>query len=270
MTICIAVRVSEGLVLAADSLTTITDASGQIVQNFPHAQKVSQIGDYPIGTLTWGMGSVASLPIDNLVAEFSETLTLYEEVRHREGVTVADVAQRLFDFVKERYDSYYRDNAQSKPEPLGMALGGYSTGAHFPDVYSFMLPGDSAPASCSNDAADGTPQFLVKWFGQTEPLNRLMNGADLGLLEEALRPRFADEATLVDAAGQLLAKYGYPVLLNVMPLQDAIDFAVYLITVVNGKFRFVVGPTLCGGDIDVAIVSRKGFEWLKRKTWLVN
>lgn len=51
-----------------------------------------------------------------------------------------------------------------------------------------------------------------------------------------------------------------------MPLQDAIDFAAYLVHVVKGRFRFVVGPKVCGGPVDIAVVKPGKFEWIRRKT----
>jgi hypothetical protein len=269
MTICIGIKVAEGLVLAADSLSTLTNQEGGIVQQFQHSQKLSQIGRYDVGTLTWGAGSIASLTIDSLIAEFAETLAPSGEVEVREGYTVHDIAGRLFEFVNERYKAHY-ESQKRDPEPLGIAIGGYSTGAHFADLYGFFLPFDTEPVNYLPDLADGLPNFNVRWFGQTEPLVRLMKGADTELLKEALQGQYAEQDALIDAALNLYGKFEYPVLFNLMPLQDAIDFAVYLVSVVIGKFRFTMGLPLCGGDIDVAIVSRGGFEWLKRKTWLVT
>ena len=259
MTICIGIKVAEGLVLAADSLATISNDEGGIVQQFQHSQKVSQIGDYPAGTFTWGVGSIASLTIDSVIMEFSETLAPYSTIRGHEGFTIAELARRLFDFVNERYTAYYQA-ANRDPEPLGIAVGGYSSDAHFGDLYGFFLPFDTEPVNYFPDLPDGTPIFNVKWFGQSEPLVRLMYGADPNLLEETLTPQYTDENQMIEAARALYGKYTYPVLFNLMPLQDAIDFAVYLVGVVNGKFRFTVGQPLCGGDIDVAIISRKGLS----------
>jgi hypothetical protein len=55
-----------------------------------------------------------------------------------------------------------------------------------------------------------------------------------------------------------------------MPLQDAIDYAVYLVNVVIGRFRFTVGPAVCGGDIDVAVVTPDAFTWIRRKSWRIS
>lgn len=59
MTICIAVKVSEGIVLASDSTATImgwatNPPSGEpsVLKTYDHARKLSHVKDYPIGTLS--------------------------------------------------------------------------------------------------------------------------------------------------------------------------------------------------------------------------
>ena len=51
--------------------------------------------------------------------------------------------------------------------------------------------------------------------------------------------------------------------------QDAIDLALWLTNIVIGRFRFVIGVPLCGGDIDIAVITPKEFSWVKRKSWTV-
>lgn len=50
-----------------------------------------------------------------------------------------------------------------------------------------------------------------------------------------------------------------------MPVQDAIDLSVFLANVTIGHSRFVVGPPVCGGHVDVATITHNGFEWVRQK-----
>ena len=68
----------------------------------------------------------------------------------------------------------------------------------------------------------------------------------------------------------VLQSLEYAVSFAGMPLQDAIDYAVYLINVAIGRFRFVIGAPLCGGEIDVAVITPKDFTWVRRKSWKVE
>lgn len=54
MTVCIAVKTSEGLVLAADSAATITNDKGQVLSIFQYGSKLLQLGDHPMGIMSWG------------------------------------------------------------------------------------------------------------------------------------------------------------------------------------------------------------------------
>jgi len=54
-----------------------------------------------------------------------------------------------------------------------------------------------------------------------------------------------------------------------MPLQDAIDLAVYLVEMTIGRYRFAVGAPVCGGEVDVAVITPRGFTWVSRKSWHV-
>ena len=129
------------------------------------------------------------------------------------------------------------------------------------NVYSFQLPAQPVPENQLPPDPDGNPNFNVLWYGLTDPLLRLMNGGDIGLLQAAMGAGFN-----VGAAQALFDQYAYPILVSMMPLQDAVDFAMYLANVVVGRHRFVAGPALCGGEIDVSVITRDGgFEWLKRK-----
>ena len=123
--ILVAVNVPEGLVLPADSISTITNDQGAVIQLFEHAHKLTQLSDYPAGTLTWGMGSIAQRTIDSLVYEFSQSLL---SVEHGATVDIGNVAQALSDFVTPRYEAYYQANTQLQRAEIGMLVGGYSTG----------------------------------------------------------------------------------------------------------------------------------------------
>ena len=59
----------------------------------------------------------------------------------------------------------------------------------------------------------------------------------------------------------------YPVSFDGMPIQEAIDYAEYLVKTVIGRFRFTLGPELCGGDVDIAVVTPQAFTWVQRKSW---
>ena len=65
----------------------------------------------------------------------------------------------------------------------------------------------------------------------------------------------------------LVAQFEYPIAFEGMPLQDAIDLAVYLVEMTTGRYRFAVGAPPCSGELDVAVITPRGFTWVYRKSW---
>lgn len=74
-----------------------------------------------------------------------------------------------------------------------------------------------------------------------------------------------DAAEAGNLVNELRQRFQWNILFDGMPLQDAIDFGVYLANVTIGHSRFVVGPPVCGGHVDVATISHRGFSWVRQK-----
>ena len=77
MTICVSVKVSEGLVLGADSTAAIEGRIGEnppgVLKTYDHVRKLAHVKDYPIGTLTWGTAHVGARTVDSLIKEYEYT-----------------------------------------------------------------------------------------------------------------------------------------------------------------------------------------------------
>src|ERR1043166_4090479 len=76
LTICISIKVPDGLVMAADSLSSYTvfnpNTQGwDVVQSYSYSNKLIQFGSASIGTLAWGIGSIQRRSIQNLIEQFS-------------------------------------------------------------------------------------------------------------------------------------------------------------------------------------------------------
>jgi hypothetical protein len=150
---------------------------------------------------------------------------------------------------------------------LGIFVGGFSSRKFFPDEYMCEFPGTKRPTVRRPNLPGGRPQFGADWFGQPDALTRLVKGRDLSAIQELVN-RGADpkivKQWLDDNVGEL------PLVFDGMPIQDAVDFANYAVQVTIGRFRFAVGPPLCGGDIDIAVITPDSFEWAQRKRWSVK
>jgi len=269
VTICVSVRVAEGLVLAADSAVMLEgrlktpqgEATG-VLQTFEFGNKVARFKDYPIGIMSWGMGSISDRSIQSLIMECEYAHPTQQD---NPKYTVKSVADALLEFLRPRYDGAYPP--KDKRPRLGLLVGGYSAGEFFADQYVYEFPTSSEWQIVRPNKPDGCPSFGANWYGQRDALVRLVKGYDEGGLNELLK-RGADKAIVQKWVDDNVSEL--PLVFDGMPLQDAIEFANYAVQVVIGRFRFALGPPLCGGDIDIAVITPSAFQWAQRKQWAIK
>lgn len=265
MTIAVSVKVGEGLVYATDSTSSFFDntaGNSTLVQSFHHARKLIQLADYPIGIMTFGLGSIGARNLESLVAEFENTLTPLS-LLNGGPYTVENIAGDLHGFLQGKYEAVFPTPAAGTADnrPLmGVVMGGYSRGEFFPDEFLIAFPA----ASVEPTRPGGEGGFGALWWGVTPPIVRLILGFDPGL-QQWFIDKGVDPAEAGNIVNELRQRFQWTILFNGMPLQDAIDFAVYLANVTIGHSRFVVGPPVCGGHVDVATISHRGFSWVRQK-----
>ena len=65
----------------------------------------------------------------------------------------------------------------------------------------------------------------------------------------------------------LRTRLEYPIPFQVLPLQDCVDLATFLIRATMSAQRLAVAVRGVGGPIDVAVITRtKGLDYVKQKT----
>ncbi len=260
MTICIAVKAAEGLVLATDSMISVERPMNtwrgeqHIVKTFAHANKLTRFRKSPIGIMTWGTAAIGPRSIQSLILEFEYTAAA-------RGDDVREVAEELGSFLKTSFDLNCR--APNVPE-LGVYVGGYSKGKFFADAYVSVFPSAFRLKQVNPDLAGNQPNFGVSWYGEIVPLLRLIKGLDPQAINELIR-RGASASIVqqwvADGVGQM------PLLVDGMPLRDAIDLAAFLVEVTIGCSRFGAEAPACGGDVDIAVITPAQFAWAARKRW---
>jgi hypothetical protein len=270
MTVVISAKVGEGLVYGADSMMAIsihdnTKNQDMVLNTFENARKLTQLKDYPIGILTWGLGAIGKRNIGSLVDEFGNSLRSCSD---NKDYSVKKIAKNFFKFITDRYDNDQVIN-QTK-SILGILIGGFSCGEFFPEQFKFELPIDKNIIDIRPNESDGNPNFGINWFGLVDGIVRFHWGYDDRLRFELQEILKSSKDLDLKAIDDIFLKHQYPADFGSMPLQDAIDYVNYLINLVIGRFRFYNGVPLCGGEIDIAIITYKGFEWIKTKKWKVK
>ncbi len=276
MSVVIVVKVSEGLVLAADSAATLTgrvvDSNGvheeAVFQTFYNAKKLLQIGnDLPIGVLTWGQAYIGLRTIESLVREWEynsgwQSLESFKKKYLDKPFSVETCARGLLEHLRKAHQEEFGSLPKEQQPGLGIVVAGYSEQGFFPEIWRFVVPIDKDIANQRPDI-NGKPNFGASWFGITEPIIRLHFGRD----DNAVQIISEKYNIPVEELHEVLRPLEYQIPFPQMPLQDAIEYANYMLNVVIGRFRFVIGPELCGGQVDIAAITQREFHWLSKKTW---
>ena len=274
MTVAVMLKVHEGVVLAADSASTLIqrtpDGAMGVVNVYNNANKiVNLIKGLPLGVITWGAGSIGSESITTIYKDLRQMLT--GEHSGPDGAdwqvkpgecSVAAVTDRVREYVYDVKYSQMYSGVLDAPE-LGMIVTGYSTDGAHAESYQVTMNGAGCPA----------PQVLMPdqqcgmtVGGQQEAIARLVFGVDprlpavlTGTL--SVPPQDATTATRI-----IQQQFQAQVIQDAMPFQDALDLGEFLVDLTVRYTRFIPGAGTVGGPIELAgITKHEGFKWIKRK-----
>lgn len=252
MTIVASVKVRDGLVLATDSMTQIsvpTDQGPQFLKSYSNARKLFQVTD-AVGAMTYGLGNIGNRSVEGIVLDYVMGTEPAESVEA--------VSQELFDYVKQQYDGQLETVPEQDRPLLGFYIAGYPIDGQFSEAYEFLLPRDTGPIVAF--APDG---FGASWRGVDAPFTRLYKGFDAYVIP----PRLEGVGVSAENIEAVFNPEGLEtaVLFDGMPVQDAINFAVYILETTIGWATFAVGVPSCGGPLQVAtILNDEGFRWVSR------
>jgi hypothetical protein len=270
VTIALLIKVHDGVVLAADSATTFAagqpDGSTAIVNIYNNANKVFNLHKkLPIGAMTWGLGNIGPASISTLSKDLrakfhgvnSDPWTLDPTAYDIEDV--ASKAARFFHH--DRFVPLYEHVDDEHTQDLGYLVGGYSSGADDPRVFTINTTGPSAGQPVEVLANDTG----AAWWGQPEAISRIMTGVSLdtaaaltNLGVDALQAQLTVAAIQQQVQKQLVPP--------AMPIQDAIDLAEFLVHATIQYVRFSPGGQTVGGPIEIATITKhEGFKWVARK-----
>ncbi len=277
MSVAVLIGVHDGVVLAADSASTLTFPvppgivlpPGQAVVGnvYDNANKIFNIvKGLPIGCITFGSGNIGNASIGTVIKDLRKKLTETPKEMgfDPDSYTMRGIAETLAKFLADeltKVPATVRANTT-----IGFLLGGYSK------------PGDLGEA-WQLDVTNGVPQPVkqlrkpdeagITWGGMTEVLQRIVIGMSPGIfnvLAEVSQPR-QTPAALAEKLGPLIsARLQAPIVFAPMPIQDAIDVARFLVHAAIMFSRFSPGPNMVGGPIEIAAITKhESFKWISRK-----
>lgn len=266
MTVCVAVKVHDCIVFAADSASTLSATSQngitQVLNVYNNADKVFNLQrNLPIVAMTCGMGHIGGRSISHLAKELRHQLSSGEHPINSQDYTIEEVVTRAHTFISDCY-------AAANPEPkdgdyLEFWIGGYGSANKHGEIWKIVIDrGVPLAPQLLNAEADGQGVF---WGGQGQAIMRLLLGIDSAFIDALV-----DAGVQRNVAETLFAeariRMETPVLHATMPTIDAIRLAEFLVDVTKGYFSFAFGSDIVGGATDVATVTKwEGFKWIKRK-----
>jgi hypothetical protein len=269
MSLGIVVKGTEGIVLAADSrvtLTAIMQTPGapsnapqfQLPVNFDNATKLLTFGkpNKWIGAVTYGEAVIGTTASDlrtaqSYVPEFESGLDPAERL------TVAQFSARLSEFfLRQWQDRMPTDH----PGPgMTFVVAGFDKDKPYGSVYLFTIP--TAPEAVERSPND----FGVTFGGQLELTDRILRGYDtrvLAIVRDTLHTPLGQMQNLEQALRGLQLTIPY----HLLPLQDCIDLAIFLIRTTTTAQNLSIGIRGVGGAIDVAVITkREGLNIIQRK-----
>ena len=262
MSLGIVIKGPEGLVIAADSRVTLgtKTPNGEIFHvNFDNARKVlafttNSSQNSHIGAVTYGQATLGTTnrTAHSFLPEFESTLP--------EGrLSVQDFAEKLKDFFMGQWNNNKIPN-YSGPNMV-FVVAGYNIDEHFGRKYLFEIPGN--PQLQERNA--GSNEYGITWGGQREFVDRIIQGYDenvLNIIQKQLK--FDDRKK--EEIRKKLRPLTMKMPLQMLPLQDCVDLAIFFIRTTIDAQRLTVGTRGVGGTIEVATITRsEGFKFIQRK-----
>jgi len=279
-TVTVVVRTYDGLVVAADSRITLTDSAGSRVAS-DFGEKVKRVGRYVAVTFN------GAAYLYDTETDLRSIGSLVDQYKNQSGISDSSrtdphsVVLGLDSLLLDLYDKHQRSNYAQKT--LQIRVCGYDSTGKRP-IYQLTYPNLREASSKEREFdvygsldtiyASGVPCAYVG--GQIHVWSRLIKGYDPRLLEhkwfrevEVIVTDSLDSAvvdTTVERKPFNPDDLRYNIRYDLMTLQDAIDFAIFIVRATIEAQRFDQNATRgVGGVIDIAVITSDGFKWLQRK-----
>jgi hypothetical protein len=175
MSIVATVKVYDGIVLGAESMTQLTaniEGQQQLIKSYENAQKIFEIGDLPVGVLTYGIGNIGRRSIESFVHEFSRSEKARPDAKL---VNLSEMARRFFDFIRGHYQNAFGALPVEQQPAMGFIIAGYSEGQHLASEFEFVLPQHNEPVPVRPQDDIG-----ASWRGIGNPFSRIFFAGEFG------------------------------------------------------------------------------------------
>jgi len=249
MSLGVVIKGPEGVVLAADSRVTLQagkKGKPPFIVNFDNTSKLmsfSEPHDY-VGAVTYGLAVIGSRTASSFLPEFEQDVLSNKTKR----LSVQKYAEELSNFFMERWEKVMpRDY---KGPGMTFIIGGYDEKDAYGKVFLFSIP--EQPELQPRNPDD----FGMTWGGQLQVASRIIHGYDPNIMP-ILQNKFSlSQEQMNSLVIEFRKNLEYPIPYEVLPLQDCIDLAIFLIRSTISAQHLAIGVRGVGGLIEVAVVTR--------------
>lgn len=297
MTIAMCYLSPEGVVLGADSTSSLMTHPG-VFHFFNNNQKLFQLGEKgTVGVITWGLGGLGALSYRSLLAN------LHDYAATNNITQIHDIAIEWTKMFQKEYSAngdiqnIWSSTATlraktpyippppvtpgSPPSPIdpgmrteeeekqlartidaltvGFCFGGYDPKDRTPAA-SYVIFGPTI----SSPTPDKIPMLSYGHWGVPNMIKRLIWGYDEELVTALIASgKWSGTPAELDAvlANRRLAH-------ATLPIRDVIDFVHTCIYSTIKAMKFSNYPQVCGGPIEIAVITTdRAFRWVKHKPW---
>lgn len=269
MTIALAIKVNDGVVLTADSATTFFGFEEgrdrlDTTNVYNNGEKITNIHkELALGIMTWGLASIGGHSINwhgkELRERFEGGYPDYISWKLGEdSYELSEVSDKVFDY----FSSTLTTENTSPPYDFGLLIGGYSANSNSPEIFTIQTKNSVLQ---SPEVAFGKGDSGIIWFGQPETLVRLVKGISLKL-PSALANLGVEDNLISSYVSAITAQVNTPLVQPGMAIHDAIELAYFLVETTIKYIRFISGPNTVAGPIDLAAITKhEKFKWVERK-----
>jgi len=266
MSLGVAFKGPEGIVLAADSRVTLT---AQVLQpgqppvmvpsTYDNATKLLRIrGQDYVGAVTYGIGAIGLTEPRTAHSYIPE---LEQQLADESRLSVEAFAGRLSSFFLDKWQA--ANMPQTPGQDMVFLVGGYDANAPYGRMFEVFIP--SKPDPVEWHRAPG--EFGLVWGGQKEYADRLITGFDGNLPTLAKEYFRLDDKKTEELRKHLQSRLQAPIPFQFLPLQDCVDLAIFLVRSTIVMQHWIIGVRGVGGAIDVAVITQtNGFRHIQEKT----
>ena len=223
--------------------------------NFDNATKLLTFADPHrwVGAVTYGDAVIGARTAHSFIPEFELELG-------KKRLPVFKYAERLSEFFLKHWKESGMAETGGNSQGMSFVVSGYDEGEPYGTVFLFNVPNAINPEPRNPD------DFGMTWGGQLAIASRIIHGHDPALLP-FLREQLRESGSQIDdLEGMLKARFEYTIPYNMLPLQDCVDLAIFLVRTTITAQNLAVGVRGVGGTIEVATISRTdGLQWVQKK-----